>query len=88
MQQINKNDIGTLLYLDILSDKLLIEEKIKLFNKKYNKSLSAIEKQINHTKTENLELWDDYIEWKAYLDFLSDINKKIDDIKNGLFQVA
>jgi hypothetical protein len=88
MQLISKQEIGQWLYLNQLSEKLLLEEKIRLYEKKYNQTLKSLEKHINSHKTEDFEKWDDYIEWKAYKDILVEINKKIDDIRNGFFQVA
>ncbi|MCD4744958.1 MAG: hypothetical protein K8R58_01515 [Bacteroidales bacterium] len=42
----------------------------------------------NIKQKENFNEWDDYIEWKAYNDFYSQITKMINDIKSGNFQIA
>ena len=39
---------------------------IKFFEQKYQKNFDAFEAEINSSKEEDYEKWDDYIEWKAF----------------------
>jgi hypothetical protein len=41
-----------------------------------------------HSKHENFSEWDDYIEWKTYMNVFRDLSKKIKDIRRGNFKVA
>jgi len=40
------------------------------------------------TKEENFEIWDDYIEWKAFRKPIENIESKLNAISNGTFSVA
>ncbi|MDL1971291.1 MAG: hypothetical protein LWW94_10100 [Candidatus Desulfofervidaceae bacterium] len=52
----------------------VIKEKITLFERKYKKSFEEFEKEV--FEKENFEKWDDYMEWKAYLRMLEDLERK------------
>ena len=65
-----------------------VKERINSFEKKHGCSLKAFEDRIAHLP-EDFERWDDFIEWKAYEDSLSDLEsrlKKIEDATN--FRIA
>jgi hypothetical protein len=47
-------------------EKHIIEEKIRLYEKKYSTTFEKFEEKVNESNTEKFEEWDDYIEWKAY----------------------
>ncbi|MEO6284186.1 MAG: hypothetical protein ABIN80_01700 [Dyadobacter sp.] len=88
MLTISKKQIGNWVLLDYLSQKQLFQEKVNLLEKKYNLDFKTFENQVENSLIENFEAWDDLIEWKAYNHFLSEINSKITDIRNGDFQMA
>jgi cytochrome c556 len=44
----------------------IVKEKLRLFQKKYSLTFEEFEKKIKQQDQENYEIWDDYIEWKAY----------------------
>jgi hypothetical protein len=50
----------------------IVKEKIALFEKKYGKTFSEFEKEVLSSK-EDFEKWDDYLEWKAYVKTLEDL---------------
>jgi len=54
-----------------LYDLHIIREKLLLFEKKYGKTFSEFEKEV--LSKENFEKWDDYLEWKAYLKSLKEL---------------
>ena len=41
-----------------------------------------------NSEEENFEKYDDYIEWKAYISQLKDLQQKISDIKSGKLQLS
>jgi len=54
----------------------IVKEKIALFEKKYGKTFSEFEKEV--LSEENFEKWDDYLEWKAYLKSLKELEDLIE----------
>lgn len=55
--------------LKIISQLTPIKEKIRFFENKYGCSLEDFERSLKE-KEESFEEWDDYIEWKAYVESL------------------
>ncbi len=88
MHTLSKQQVGNWMLLDYLSQRQLLESKIGLFTAKYQLDFDVFEQQIEQATTENFDAWDDYIEWKAYNHFLSELTTKIDDVKHGHFQMA
>ena len=88
MHTLSKQQVGSWILLDYLSQRQIIESKIKLLASKYHLDFKAFESQIEQATNENFEAWDDYIEWKAYNQFLTELITKIDDVKYGHFQMA
>ena len=88
MHTLSKQQVGSWVLLDYLSQRQIIESKIKLLSVKYNVDFKIFESQIEQATDENFEAWDDYIEWKAYDQFLTELTAKIDDVKHGHFQMA
>ncbi|WP_347489344.1 hypothetical protein ABDB91_19295 [Desulfoscipio sp. XC116] len=68
--------------LKLISEMAPIKERIKLFENKYDANFKNFEKKIKQ-HPEDFELWDDYIEWKAYQNKFEDIKDKIGGIKSG-----
>lgn len=58
-----------------------------IFSKKYSMDFSEFSKKIT-SEDESFESFDDFIEWKAYTDYLADIENKISDVRNGNLQIA
>jgi hypothetical protein len=88
MLTLTKTQISNWVLLDYLSQKQLFQEKISVLKKKYNCSFETFENEVENSLTENFEAWDDLIEWKAYNQFLAEIDSKITDVRNGDFQMA
>lgn len=74
--------------LDYMAQKHVLEEKLNFLEKKYATDFLSFEQSINQATTEDFAAWDDYIEWMAHRKFLSDLLSKMDDIRNGRFQMA
>jgi hypothetical protein len=87
MLTISKENISSILLMEAYSELFHAQEKINLFENKYNLSYKDFEKEIS-IKPENFQSYDDYIEWKAYMKILSVTEQKINDLKNGDFTVA
>lgn len=68
--------------LKLISELVLIRERIKLFENKYDTNFKNFEKAIKQ-HTEDFQTWDDYIEWKAYQRKFDEIKDKLGELKSG-----
>ncbi|TYB33156.1 MAG: hypothetical protein FXF49_07795 [Flexistipes sinusarabici] len=87
MIELSQNKARDYLKAEILYELNLTKEKLKLFEKKYGKSLEEFEAQLEEEK-ENFEKWDDYIEWKSYKKNMDDIEKRLIDIENDNIKIT
>ena len=87
MVTVPKDHILKLMLGEFFSEKHKAQDKIDFFQKKYNMVFSEFSKKIT-SEDESFESFDDFIEWKAYTDYLADIENKINDVKNGNLQIA
>ena len=62
-------------YVSLLYELHIAREKLRLFEAKYRKNLAEFEKEVVSGK-EDFEKWDDYLEWKAYVKLVEDLEKK------------
>lgn len=70
----------------MISQSTPIKEKIKFFEKKYGSSFNIFEREIKEEvkeEKEDFQKWDDYIEWKAYIEKLKDLELKLKEIENA-----
>ena len=88
MLTLTKKQIGNWVLLDYLAQKQQLQEKMNILEKKYDVDLQTFENQVENASSEDFQVWDDLIEWRAYTQFLSEIDSKIADIRNGDFQMA
>jgi accessory colonization factor AcfC len=82
------DDIKTFEKLKLISQMAPVKERINSFERKHGCSLKAFEDRLARLP-EDFERWDDFIEWKAYAESLSDLEsrlKKIEDATN--FRIA
>jgi uncharacterized iron-regulated protein len=84
MITIDEQDIGHLLLLDDLASLHSAQEKLRLFERKYQTSLDEFSAALKASDQEDFEAWDDYMEWKAYQRLSETLSQKIDEIKHGL----
>ena len=68
--------------LKIISEIAPIRERIAEFERKYGMSLEEFEETLKESE-ESFEAWDDYIEWKAYVRKLRDLQEKLREIENA-----
>ena len=88
MHTLSKKEVGHWILLDCIAQKHVLEEKLNFLEKKYSTDFQTFEQSINQATTEDFAAWDDYIEWMAHRKFLSELLSKIEDIRNGRFQMA
>lgn len=85
---LTKKQVGDSVLTYYLSEKHELEDKLNILKDKYHTDLQAFEAQLESSSVENFEAWDDLIQWKAYHQFLLEVETKITDIRNGNFQMA
>ena len=66
MVAITKEKVQQVQYYELLFQMHILKSKLDLFTNKYKSNLEEFESQIKSSDTENFELWDDMMEWKAY----------------------
>ncbi|MEX2704395.1 MAG: hypothetical protein ACTSUQ_09620 [Candidatus Freyarchaeota archaeon] len=79
---VSRDEIKEYQKLKVISQLVPIGEKIKFFEKKYGCSFEDFEKKIGEGE-ERFEVWDDYIEWKAYVESFKDLTAKLEKIENA-----
>ena len=79
---VSKERIKTFEKLMTISQIAPIKEKIRFFEGKYGCAFKAFEREIKEEE-ENFEKWDDYIEWKAYVESLRDLESKLRKIEGA-----
>ena len=87
MIKVDKEHISMFMLAEAYSEKHKTEEKIRFFKNNYQKELHEFEKYLTEIN-ESFDLYDDYMEWKAYENYLIDLNKKIQELQSGNIQVA
>lgn len=85
---LTKKQVGDSVLTYYLSEKQELEDKLNILIQKYGSDPQKFEAQLESSSVENFEAWDDLIQWKAYHQFLLEIETKITDIRNGDFQMA
>ena len=84
---IHKQNIADMILMETLAEFHKVREKLRFFQEKYHRDFETFSKEMEREE-ENFEHFDDYMEWKAYIQLFADIKRKIEDIKNGNFQLA
>jgi|GEM_PF-2070749 len=88
MTTINSKTVIDLLYSSIIFEIHQTQSKLELFRKKYRSSFSDFEKRIKASKRENINQWDDYIEWKGLNKYYQDVLIKKKDLDEGNIKVT
>lgn len=79
---VTKDELREYEKLKIISQLTPVKEKIGLFESKYKSPFEQFEKKIKEEK-EDFEKWDDYIEWKAYIETFKDLTTKLKEIEDA-----
>lgn len=71
-----------LIYLNLLYEIHIAKDKIDCFSKKYNQDFKSFSEYVNNLSQEDFEVWDDFLEWKAYEQSLFESQKQVENL-NG-----
>ncbi|UMZ74984.1 hypothetical protein [Natranaerofaba carboxydovora] len=80
--EISKDEIKDFKKLSIIEKLTPLKEYVKLLEKKYQCNFEELEDKVNNDP-ENFELWDSYIEWKAYQEKTNELTKKYEEIEHA-----
>lgn len=78
--EVNKGEVINFLRLNLISEIQSLKKSLELFEIKYCKSFEEFEKEVLEEE-ENFGKWDDYIEWKAYLNTYEDRMENFKDLE-------
>jgi len=85
---VSVDDVRAFEKLKLISQIAPLKERIRSFERKYGCGLQAFENKMLQ-QPEDFERWDDFIEWKAYVEILKDLMSKLDLIKDATnFKIA
>ncbi len=73
---VSVDDIRTFENLKLISEISPVKDRIRSFENKHGCNIAAFEARLKQLP-EDFELWDDFIEWKAYEDRLKDLESKL-----------
>jgi hypothetical protein len=88
MITIQKQNVANWLLAEYLATSHAVNEKIRLFERKYGQTWDEFSKAVAAASEEDFARWDDYIEWKAYTKTAKDLTFKINEVRHGNFKVA
>jgi phosphatidylserine/phosphatidylglycerophosphate/cardiolipin synthase-like enzyme len=78
---VTKDEILMYEKLKLISEIAPIRERIAEFERKYGMDFEEFEERLR--QEESFEAWDDYIEWKAYLRKLKELQERLREIENA-----
>jgi hypothetical protein len=79
---VSKEEVKGFKKLKAISQIAPIKERIRFFESKYGCTFGEFKNKIKQEQ-EDFEKWDEYIEWKAYIKSLRDIESKMRDIEDA-----
>ncbi|ASJ09296.1 hypothetical protein A3L11_08665 [Thermococcus siculi] len=79
---VTKDEIIMYEKLKLISELAPIRERIAEFERKYGMSFEEFEERLKGEE-ESFEAWDDYMEWKAYIRKLRELQEKLREIENA-----
>jgi hypothetical protein len=79
---VSRDEVKGFEKLKTISQIAPIKERIRFFESKYGCTLGEFKDKIKREK-EDFEKWDDYIEWRAYIESLKDLESKMRDIEDA-----
>ncbi len=65
MTVISKEKVKDMYYANLMYEYHKVSEKIRLFERKYGMSFDSFERDLKGSEKEDIEKWDDYMEWKG-----------------------
>ena len=88
MITIQKQNVANWLLAEYLANSHTVNEKLRLFENKYAQTWDEFSKEVKAAPDEDFGRWDDYIEWKAYINMAKDLAFKIEEVRRGNFKIA
>ena len=79
---VSREEVKTFEKLKAISQIAPIKERIRFFERKYKYIFEIFEDKIKQEE-ENFEKWDDYIEWKAYIESLKNLESNLRKIESA-----
>jgi hypothetical protein len=79
---VSRDEVKGFEKLKAISQIAPLKERIRFFESKYGCTLGEFTDRIKREK-EDFEMWDDYIEWKAYIESLKELESKMKDIEDA-----
>jgi len=79
---IHKQNIVDMFLMETLAEFHKVREKLRFFQEKYHRDFETFSIEIEREE-ENFEHFDDYMEWKAYIQLFGDIKQKIEDMHSA-----
>jgi hypothetical protein len=85
---VQKQNVANWLMAEYLATSHTVNEKIRLFERKYAQTWDEFSKEVQTAPNEQFSQWDDYIEWKAYVKMAIELSFKIEEVRHGNFEIA
>lgn len=79
---VSRDEVKEFEKLKAISQIAPIKDRVRFFESKYGCTLGEFKDRIKREK-EDFEKWDDYIEWRAYIESLKDLESKMRDIEDA-----
>lgn len=79
---ISKDEVRDVVKLKIMVELNNAKTRVDLLEAKYQKSFNDFEKWMKNSE-ENFEVWDDYLEWKAYQRLVKDLMQELSDVEHA-----
>ncbi|MCL0038249.1 hypothetical protein M1N53_01865 [Thermodesulfovibrionales bacterium] len=87
MAVISKEKVKDMYYAGLMYEYHRVTEQIRLFEKKYGMSFDEFEKAVKSSEKEDIERWDNYMEWKGYEKVLQRLVKEKKELEVGDYKV-
>ncbi|BCB96666.1 hypothetical protein JZK55_15880 [Dissulfurispira thermophila] len=87
MTIISKEKVKDMYYANLMYEYHRVTEKIRLFEKKYGMPFDRFEKDLKGSEKEDIEKWDDYMEWNGYKKVLQRLIKEKKELEIGDYKV-
>ena len=82
--EISFSELKNFELLKIMSELSITKDKLSLFRNKYGMEFLKFENNIKAAVEEDIEKWDDYIEWKAYEAKFNSLSLKLSEIEDAV----
>ncbi|MCF6158378.1 MAG: hypothetical protein E3K32_07365 [wastewater metagenome] len=88
MTIISQKKLKDMYYANLMYEYHRITEKIRLFENKYGMVFIDFERAVKNMEKEDIEKWDDYMEWKGYEKVLQGLIKEKKELESGNYTLS